>query len=47
MPSLEAFPKSQQVTVRYYEGVLDFLEEHYEKVQPSIVHTEVLLADLD
>ncbi|KAH8899423.1 protein CSN12 [Thozetella sp. PMI_491] len=33
MPSLESFPKSQQVTVKYYEGVLDFLEEHYERAE--------------
>ena len=32
MPPLEAFPKSQQVTFKYYEGVLQFLEEDYVKV---------------
>ncbi|KAK3329315.1 protein CSN12 [Apodospora peruviana] len=29
MPPLIAFPKSQQVTFNYYEGVLHFLEENY------------------
>ncbi|KAK1781860.1 hypothetical protein QBC45DRAFT_404045 [Copromyces sp. CBS 386.78] len=29
MPPLSAFPKSQQVTFKYYEGVLCFLEENY------------------
>lgn len=29
MPDLAAFPKSQQVTFKYYEGVLCFLEENY------------------
>jgi hypothetical protein len=29
MPDLSAFPKSQQVTFKYYEGVLHFLEENY------------------
>ncbi|KAK3942158.1 COP9 signalosome complex subunit 12 [Diplogelasinospora grovesii] len=29
MPPLSAFPKSQQVTFKYYEGVLNFLEENY------------------
>lgn len=29
MPSLNQFPKSQQVTFKYYEGVLFFLEENY------------------
>ena len=32
MPGLEAFPKSQQVTFKYYEGVLHFLEENYVEV---------------
>jgi hypothetical protein len=32
MPGLEAFPKSQQVTFKYYEGVLHFLEEDYVEV---------------
>lgn len=29
MPILNQFPKSQQVTFKYYEGVLFFLEENY------------------
>ncbi len=29
MPPLENFPASQQVTFKYYEGVLSFLEENY------------------
>ncbi|KAJ4394040.1 COP9 signalosome (CSN) subunit [Gnomoniopsis smithogilvyi] len=29
MPTLSQFPKSQQVTFKYYEGVLFFLEENY------------------
>ncbi|KAI1383887.1 PCI domain-containing protein [Hypoxylon trugodes] len=29
MPTLDKFPKSQQVTFKYYEGVLSFLEENY------------------
>lgn len=32
MPSLDAFPKSQRVTYKYYEGVLFFLEENYSHV---------------
>ncbi len=28
MPALSAFPTSQQVTFKYYEGVLDLLEEN-------------------
>ena len=32
MPGLSAFPKSQQVTFKYYEGVLHFLEENYVEV---------------
>lgn len=33
MPDLSAFPKSQQVTFKYYEGVLNFLEENYLEVR--------------
>jgi len=33
MPPLEEFPKSQQVTFKYYEGVLRFLEEDYVQVR--------------
>jgi len=32
MPLLEAFPASQQVTFKYYEGLLSFLEENYVEV---------------
>lgn len=32
MPPLDAFPKSQRVTFKYYEGVLFFLEENYVEV---------------
>uniref|UniRef100_A0A0D2Y4J1 Protein CSN12 homolog n=1 Tax=Fusarium oxysporum (strain Fo5176) TaxID=660025 RepID=A0A0D2Y4J1_FUSOF len=31
MPPLEMFPKSQRVTFKFYEGVLLFLEENYNK----------------
>lgn len=32
MPDFSAFPKSQQVTFKYHEGVLSFLEENYVEV---------------
>lgn len=32
MPPLEHFPTAQQVTFRYYAGVLAFLEENYQEV---------------
>lgn len=32
MPDLAAFPKSHQVTFRYYVGVIYFLEENYAEV---------------
>lgn len=32
MPPLDAFPKAQRVTFKYYEGVLFFLEENYVQV---------------
>lgn len=35
MPQLDQFPKSQQVTFKYYEGVLFFLEENYVEVRLS------------
>lgn len=35
MPQLDQFPKSQQVTFKYYEGVLFFLEENYMEVRLS------------
>jgi len=34
MPPLVAFPPSQRVTFKYYEGVLSFLEENYVEVVP-------------
>ncbi|KAL2128403.1 hypothetical protein VTI74DRAFT_9222 [Chaetomium olivicolor] len=33
MPDLSAFPKSQQVTFRYHQGVLAFLEENYTQAE--------------
>lgn len=33
MPPLSAFPKSQRVTFKFYEGVLFFLEENYVEVR--------------
>lgn len=36
MPQLDQFPKSQQVTFKYYEGVLFFLEENYVEVSSSL-----------
>ncbi|KAJ1327912.1 COP9 signalosome complex subunit 12 [Microdochium nivale] len=36
MPSIEKFPKSQQVTFKYYEGVLAFLEENYVKAEEHL-----------
>lgn len=36
MPPLSAFPKSQQVTFKYYEGVLCFLEENYVQVKTAL-----------
>lgn len=32
MPPLEAFPKSHQVTFKYYAGVIHFVDEDYVKV---------------
>lgn len=32
IPPITMFPKSQQVTFKYYEGVLAFLEENYVEV---------------
>lgn len=34
MPPLDAFPKSHQVTFKYYAGVISFLEEDYFQVRP-------------
>lgn len=36
MPPLEAFPRAQRVTFRYYEGVLSFLEENYVEVSHGV-----------
>jgi len=36
MPSLEAFPKSHQVTFKYYVGVIYFLEEHYTEAEKNL-----------
>ncbi|KAJ9131991.1 Protein CSN12 [Pleurostoma richardsiae] len=36
MPALDAFPKSQQVTFKYYEGVLSFLEENYVEAEKQL-----------
>lgn len=36
MPSIDKFPKSQQVTFKYYEGVLAFLEEDYVKAEQHL-----------
>lgn len=40
MPALSTFPKSQQVTFKYYEGVLQFLEENYTEAEKHL--TEAL-----
>jgi hypothetical protein len=45
MPELSAFPKSQQVTFKYYEGVLHFLEENYVEVSPPRTRFEKALAN--
>ncbi|KAI1636475.1 PCI domain-containing protein [Biscogniauxia mediterranea] len=36
MPSIDKFPKSQQVTFKYYEGVLSFLEENYVEAEKHL-----------
>ena len=36
MPPLTAFPKSQQVTFKYYEGILCFLDENYVEVRSTL-----------
>jgi len=38
MPPLAKFPKSQQVTYKYYEGVLRFLEEDYVQVGTGVIN---------
>lgn len=35
LPPLEAFPKSQIVTFKYYVGVIHFLDENYAEVGKS------------
>lgn len=42
MPQLDQFPKSQQVTFKYYEGVLFFLEENYVEVRSSTLPTRAV-----
>ncbi|UKZ75877.1 COP9 signalosome (CSN) subunit [Trichoderma virens FT-333] len=37
MPPLSAFPKSQRVTFKFYEGVLFFLEENYVEAEKHLV----------
>ncbi|KAM0459890.1 hypothetical protein ACHAPV_000138 [Trichoderma viride] len=37
MPALSAFPKSQRVTFKFYEGVLFFLEENYIEAEKYLV----------
>ncbi|KAH6608980.1 cop9 signalosome complex subunit 12 [Trichoderma cornu-damae] len=37
MPPLSAFPKSQRVTFKFYEGVLFFLEENYVEAENHLV----------
>jgi hypothetical protein len=32
IPDVESFPKSHQVTFKYYMGVIQFLEEDYKQV---------------
>lgn len=32
LPEMEAFPKSQIVTFKYYVGVIHFLDENYAEV---------------
>lgn len=36
MPTLDKFPTSQRVTFKYYEGVLDFLEENYVQAEKHL-----------
>ncbi|KAI1502496.1 PCI domain-containing protein [Biscogniauxia marginata] len=36
IPSIDKFPKSQQVTFKYYEGVLSFLEENYVQAEKHL-----------
>lgn len=36
MPTLELFPKSHQVTYKYYLGVINFLEEDYARAEEEL-----------
>ncbi|CAJ2499834.1 Uu.00g026870.m01.CDS01 [Anthostomella pinea] len=36
IPLIDKFPKSQQVTFKYYEGVLSFLEENYVEAEKHL-----------
>lgn len=48
MPELSSFPKSQQVTFKYYEGVLAFLDENYisvRKLSPKVRELPKLTMD--
>ena len=38
MPALDKFSASQQVTFKYYEGVLAFLEENYVEVRTTRIY---------
>jgi hypothetical protein len=42
MPPLEAFPKSQRVTFKFYEGVLYFLEEDYVRAETHLTEAWLL-----
>ncbi|KAF4121728.1 hypothetical protein GMORB2_1567 [Geosmithia morbida] len=44
LPHLRAFPKSQRVTFRYYEGVLFFLEEDYVQAEDRLTEAWQLCA---
>ncbi|KZZ90794.1 COP9 signalosome complex subunit 12 [Moelleriella libera RCEF 2490] len=37
MPPLDAFPRAQRVTFKYYEGVLFFLEENYIQAEKHLI----------
>ncbi|KAK6214888.1 PCI domain-containing protein [Colletotrichum tabaci] len=46
MPPLEAFPKSQRVTFKFYEGVLFFLEENYVEAEKHLTEAWRILTYL-
>lgn len=46
MPELDSFPKSQQVTFKYYEGVLAFLEENYVDVSSWCIRSLSIWANV-